>query len=83
MSSLSLMPVESVVNQIIESVLHNRKTTEPEYSESYIRSVDEEMITARPPELTAQALDAERDIMYAIENLNSELDDAEVYEYYL
>ena len=67
MNGLSLMLIESVINQIIESVLHNGKTTEKEHADAYIRS--------------EEALDAERDIMYAIENLNIALDDEEVYEY--
>jgi hypothetical protein len=80
MNGLSLMLIESVINQIIESVLHNGKTTEKEHADAYIRS-EEETATTERQELTDQALDAERDIMYAIENLNIALDDEEVYEY--
>ena len=80
MNGLSLMPIESVVNQIIESVLHSGKTTEKEHADACIRSKEETATTGRQ-ELTDQALDAERDIMYAIENLNIALDDEEVYEY--
>ena len=83
MDGLSLMSTKSLVNQIIESVLHNDKATELESSETSIRSVEEETATTGRQELTAQAIESERDIMYAIENLNIELDDEEIYEYCL
>ena len=83
MNGLSLMSTESLVNQIIESVLHNDKAMELESSEESIRSVEEETTTIGRQELTEQALESERDIMDAIENLNIELDDEEIYEYCL
>ena len=83
MNASSLMPIESKVDQIINSVLRNSRTFELEDSETYIRAVEEEMAATGLQELTDHALDAQRNIMCAIENLNTELDDAEVYEYYL
>jgi len=83
MNGLSSMSTESLVNQIIESVLHNDNATELESSKTFIRSVEEETATTGRQELTEQALESERDIMDAIENLNIELDDEEIYEYCL
>jgi len=68
-----------VLNRIFKSPKYNNQNVVLVDSEAYIPSLGVRAKTSVRNELASQALAAEREIMYAIENLNNKLDNAEVY----
>lgn len=78
MKGSSLIPSGSMLNRIIQVSQRRSKKKLLANSAAYVAAVEVRVKASELHELVSQALAAEKEIMYALENLNNKLDNAEI-----
>lgn len=79
MKGISLIPPGLALKSIFKLPKYHGKKKVLVDSDVFLASVEVSVKTNEWRELASQALAAEKEIMYAIENLNSKLDKSEIY----
>ena len=79
MKGISLIPSGLALNRLFKSPQHRNQNMVLVDLDEYVPSLEARVNTSERHELTSQALAAEKEIMYAIENLNNKLDNSEIY----
>jgi Mrp family chromosome partitioning ATPase len=79
MKGISLIPSGLVLNRLFKSPQQRNQKMVLVDLDEYVPSMEARVNASERHELASQALAAEKEIMYAIENLNSKLDNSEIY----